>query len=85
MSILMMIYEIELIYLNGFNSALLMVELYVLRFQVYELNVLFLQVCFVNWIDILLGTWWLKWAYAQPDFSYLSYDEDCWFWMLIEP
>ena len=54
-------------------------------FQVYELNVLFLQVCFVIWIDILLVTWWLKWAYAQPDFNYLNYDKDCRFRMLIEP
>ena len=85
-----MINETKLIYLKLFQFSLIgswitYFEFKLWRFQVYELNVLFLQVCFVNWIDILLSTWWLKWAYAQSNFIYLSYDEDCWFWMLIKP
>ena len=32
--------------------------------------------CFMIWIEIPLVTWWLKWAYAQSDFTSLNYGED---------
>ena len=86
MSILMIINETALIYLNGFNSALLISKLHVLNssfksFKHMSLNVLFLQVCFVIWIDILLVTWWLKWAYAQLDCPSFNYDK---YWLILE-
>ena len=35
------------------------------------------MLCFVIWIEILIVTCWFKWAYAQPNFTSLNYDEDC--------
>ena len=84
MSILMMINETELKYLNCFNSALLVVELRILissfKGFMYMNQMHYFNTCFMIWIEIPLVTWWLKWAHAQPDLTSSNYDED---WMIL--